>query len=114
MAVVFDRVKESSASTGTGDFALGGAETGGFRAFSEVFSVGDQTYYTIVADSGEYEVGIGDYSAADTLSRTTVLSSSNSNNLVDFLAGDKTVFVTMPAAKSVTIDQSIAFAIALG
>ena len=34
--------------------------------------------------------------------------------VVDFLAGDKTVFVTMPAAKSVTIDQSIAFAIALG
>lgn len=103
MIKVFDRVQETSTTTGTGDFTLAGAETG-FRSFASVFSVSDETYYTIEDDSGAFEVGRGTYSAADTLTRTEVFSSSNGNNLVDFLAGSKRVFVTYPAGKSVYLE----------
>ena len=113
MAKVFDRVKETSSTTGTGDFTLAGAETG-FQAFSAVFAVGDETFYTIEDDSGAFEVGRGTYSAADTLTRSEVYSSSNSGALVDFQAGSKRVFVTYPAVRSVTDQQAVAFAIALG
>ncbi len=113
MARVFDRVKETSTSTGTGDITLSGAAAG-FQAFSGVLSVGDQTFYTIEDDTGEYEVGLGTYSAADTLTRTEVYDSSNSNSLVNFIAGSKRVFITYPALRSVTDQQAVAFAVALG
>ena len=111
MPVVYDRVKQSSTSTGTGDFTLSGSATG-FRDFSEVFSVGDQTFYCITADDGKFEVGQGAYSAADTLQRATVFASSNSDAKENFQAGSKTVFVTYPAAQSVTTSQAITFAVA--
>jgi hypothetical protein len=95
--VVKDRVKETTTTTGTGTVTLLGAATG-FQSFS---AVGDanSTYYTIVAQTGtEWEVGIGTYTSSGTvLSRTTVLSSSNSGSLVNFSAGTKDVFVAYPA-----------------
>ena len=95
--VVKDRVKETTTTTGTGTVTLLGAATG-FQSFS---AIGDanSTYYTIVAQTGtEWEVGVGTYtSSGTTLSRTTVLSSSNSGSLVNFSAGTKDVFVAYPA-----------------
>lgn len=98
--VVADRVKETTTSTGTTAVTLGGAASG-FQSFF-VIGNGNQTYYTI-ADStgGAWEVGIGTYtSSGTTLSRDTVLASSNSGSLVNFGAGTKDVFVTYPAARS--------------
>ena len=99
--VLKDRVKESSATTGTGAVTLGGATTG-FQSFA-VIGDGNSTYYSIVnASTGEWEVGIGTYTASGTtLSRDTVLESSNSGSLVDFGAGNKDVFVTYPAERAV-------------
>ena len=95
----FDRVKETATSTGTEDFTLAGAESGGFRSFSSVLSVFDTCYYTIVNSlASEWESGLGIYSASNTLTRTSVLSSSNSNNLVNFSAGTKDVMLVVPAA----------------
>jgi hypothetical protein len=112
--VVKDRVKESSDSTGTGNITLTGAFSG-FQAFSAAMAVGDATYYTIANDStGEYEVGLGTYSALDTLTRVTVFSSSNSNAAVDFGAGPKVVFMTAPAEQYISRNQSVAYSIALG
>jgi hypothetical protein len=115
MALILrDRVKVTSPSTGTGDFSLGAAESGS-QSFSAVMSDGDQTYYTIANDpADEWEVGIGTFNSANTLTRNIVLDSSNSGSLVNFQAGDKFVFITYPAGKSVTKDQAIAYAIALG
>lgn len=97
--VVKDRVKETTTTTGTGTITLAGAVTG-FQAFS-VIGDGNETYYTI-AGGAEFEVGIGTYtSSGTTLSRSTVLESSNSGNLVNFSAGTKDVFVTYPAERSV-------------
>ena len=95
--VLADRVQETTTTTGTGTITLAGAVTG-FQSFAAVGD-GNSTYYTIAAQSGsDWEVGIGTYtSSGTTLSRSTVLSSSNSGNLVNFGAGTKSVFVTLPA-----------------
>jgi hypothetical protein len=104
--VLADRVQETSTSTGTGSFTLAGAVTG-YQSFA-VIGNGNTTYYTIADQGGaNWEVGIGTYSTTGpTLARTTVLSSSNSGNLVNFTAGTKTVFVTYPSSQSVYEDAS--------
>jgi len=100
--VVKDRVKETSTTTGTGTFTLAGASTG-FQSFS-VIGDGNTTYYTIT-DGTNFEVGIGTYtSSGTTLSRDTILESSNSGNAVNWGAGSKDVFVTYPAERSVYTD----------
>lgn len=97
-----DRVKETSTTTGTGTLTLAGAVTG-FQAFS-VIGNGNTTYYTIT-DNTNWEVGIGTYTlSGTTLSRDTVLESSNAGSLVNFPAGSKDVFVTYPAEKSVDVN----------
>jgi hypothetical protein len=99
--VLKDRVKETSTTTGTGTFTLAGASTG-FQSFS-VIGNGNTTFYTIVdSAAGTWEVGIGTYtSSGTTLSRDTVLESSNSGSKVNFGAGNKDVFVTYPAERAV-------------
>jgi hypothetical protein len=99
--VVKDRVKSSTTTTGTGTITLGAAAAG-FQAFS-VIGDGNTTYYTIVDTvNGTWEVGIGTYtSSGTTLSRDTVLDSSNSGSLVNFAAGSKDVFVAYPAERAV-------------
>lgn len=103
MALVLkDRVKETTTTTGTGTVTLLGASTG-FQSFSAVGN-GNTTYYTIAgqAPSAEWEVGIGTYtSAGTTLSRDTVLASSNAGSLVTFSAGTKDVWVDYPAGRAV-------------
>ena len=97
-----DRVKETSTTTGTGTFDLAGAETG-FESFVSGIGNGNITYYAISNDgTSEFEVGFGTVTdaATDTLSRDTIISSSNSDALVDFSAGTKTVFCTLPASRT--------------
>jgi len=105
--VVNDRVKQTSTTTGTGTFDLTGSVSG-FESF--VTGIGDTntTYYSIVNENGEFEVGLGTVTdaATDTLSRDTVISSSNSDALVNFSAGTKNVFCTLPASKAVILDSS--------
>ena len=100
--VVKDRVRETTTTTGTGTVTLAGAVTG-FQSFSAIGN-GNTTFYTIAGQgTSEWEVGIGTYtSAGTTLSRTTVLASSNSGSLVNFSAGTKDVFVTYPAGRTLT------------
>jgi len=103
--VVNDRVKETSTTTGTGTLTLAGAVTG-FETFSSAIGNTNTTYYAIVNTvNAEFEVGLGTVGAG-TLARTTIISSSNSDSAVDFAAGTKNVFVTLPASKSVILDAS--------
>lgn len=94
-----DRVKESSATTGTGTFTLGGAVSG-FESFSAGIGGGNTTYYCIFeTGTNNFEVGFGTLNGgASTLARTNVISSSNSDGLVNF-AGATEVFCTVPGAK---------------
>ena len=107
MALVLkDRVKETTTTTGTGTVTLAGAVTG-YQSFSAIGN-GNSTYYCIAGQSGsEWEVGIGTYTASGTtLSRDTVLASSNAGSLVTFSAGTKDVFCTYAAGKSINTDAN--------
>jgi hypothetical protein len=102
-----DRVKETTTGTGTGPVTLLGAATG-FRAFSAVLANNDTCIYCIDDNAGAWEVGLGTYATSgNTLTRTTVLRSSNSNAAVSFAAGTKDVFLTLSATKAVTSDKAI-------
>jgi hypothetical protein len=93
--VLKDRVQVITTTTGTGTLTLGAADAG-FQDFAGVGD-GNQTYYTIT-DNTDWEVGIGTYtSSGTTLSRDQVIASSNSNALVNWGAGDKTVYIPQPA-----------------
>jgi hypothetical protein len=93
---VADRVHETTTVAGTGDAALLGALIG-YQAFSTVLSDGDACYYCI-EHSNQWEVGRGTFNAANTLTRTDVLDSSNGGNAVDFTVGTKQIYITLPAA----------------
>lgn len=103
--VVADRVLEASTSSGTGPFTLAGAVLG-FRAFTAVCAVSDTVPYYIEAvddigrPTGEFEYGLGTYSAANQLTRTTVRGSSNGGLAVSFAAGTKLVGLGIPAPNS--------------
>ena len=107
--VIKDRVKETTTTTGTGTVTLAGAVSG-FEAFSAIGNT-NTTYYAIVHQSAnEWEIGIGTYTASGTtLSRDTVLSSSNSDSAVTFTSGTKDVFCTYPAEKAVYTSASPSF-----
>jgi hypothetical protein len=106
--VINDRVKETSTTTGTGTFDLDGAVTG-FETFVAGIASTNTTYYAIFHQgTTEWEVGRGTVTDAtpDTLARTTVITSSNSDSAVTFTAGTKDVFCTLPASKAVYLDAS--------
>ena len=103
--IIADRVRESSASTGTGNFTLAGAVTG-YQTFASVMATSDTTFYTIADQGGSnWEVGIGTFTSPSTLARTTILSSSNGGSVVTFGAGTKDVFISLPASKTNVEDQ---------
>ena len=108
MALVLnDRVKETTTTTGTGTLTLAGAVTG-FETFAAGVGNSNTTYYVIAHQTAsEWEVGLGtlDGDSSD-LTRTTVISSSNSDSAVDFAAGTKDVFCTIPASKLIFEDAN--------
>ena len=106
--VLNDRVKETTTTNGTSTINLAGAETG-FESFVAGIGNSNTTYYAIVHQTAdEFEVGIGTVTDAspDTLSRTTIISSSNSDSAVNFSSGTKNVFCTLPASKTVFVPDS--------
>jgi hypothetical protein len=105
--VINNRVRELTSTEGTGAVTLGGA-VGGFQTFSAGIGNDNTTYYTISINSeNEWEVGLGTLNSdSSTLTRTTVLESSNGDAAVDFSAGSKEVFCTLPAEKAVYLDAS--------
>ena len=111
--IIKDRVKEGTVTTGTGAFALGGAAST-FEAFNTYMSNGDTAYYAVVHTASgidEWEIGLGTFNTGNTLTRTTILSSSNSGNAVNFSSGTKDIFMTYPADRAVIEepDRSVSF-----
>ena len=107
MAIVLkDRVQETTTTTGTSDFVLGGAVSG-FQAFSAIGNGNDTYYAAFDSATGDWEVGYGQYSTTGpTLTRATVLSSSAAGAKVSFSAGSKQVICTYPAGRSVYLDAA--------
>jgi hypothetical protein len=108
--VVADRVRETTTTTGTGTYTLAGAVTG-FETFGSIGNT-NTTYYCCT-DGTNFEVGVGTYtSSGTTLARTAILQSSNSDSAVNWSAGTRQIFCTLPAEKSVIEDASNNVAIA--
>ena len=104
--VIADRVRETTTTTGTGTITLAGAVSN-FETFTANLSNSDTTYYAIVdSTNNAFEVGLGTFTSSGTTLARSVIASSNSNNLVDFSAGTKDVFITIPASKMVVEDGS--------
>ena len=103
--ILSDRVKETTTTTGTGSVVLGGTIDAS-TTFSAAIGNGNSTYYCIESPDGNYEVGIGTYtSASNSLSRDTVISSSNSGSKIS-LVGVSNVFCTQPGPKAVFINST--------
>lgn len=99
-----DRVKVRSTSTGTGSFTISTSITG-FQTFSVFTDTTDSFVYTIQHETAdEWEIGIGTKSST-TLTRATILQSSNSDNAVNFSSGSKIVFATIDATRLDVIDK---------
>ena len=113
MALVLkDRVRDTTTTAGTGTLTLSGTAPTGFQNFSAIGD-GNTTYYTIVGGS-QWEVGIGTYTTSGTtLSRDTVLSSSTGSK-IDFAAGTKDVFVTLPSGAAATEGRAIVLSMVFG
>ena len=101
--VLLDRVQQTGTANTTVSFTLSGSVTG-YQSFTAIGN-GNTTYYAATDTSGNWEAGIGTYATGGTLTRTTILSSSNSGSAVTF-SGTVNVFVTYPASKSVNLDAS--------
>ena len=106
--ILKDRVKETTTTTGTGAYSLGGSSAT-FDTFQTYMSNGDTTYYSVahtVSGTDEWEVGLGTWNSNNTLSRTTVLAGSNGTSAVNFQAGPKDIFMTYPADKALFRDAN--------
>lgn len=95
---LYNRIKETTTTSGSGTISLGGAVQG-FSRFNQFYTNGDTLFYCIVSDV-DYEIGKGTYSS-NTVSRDEVLSSTNSNNKVNFISNTKQIYVTYPGEKAV-------------
>lgn len=93
-----DRVKETTATTGTGTYSLAGAVSG-YRTFDDALDSSERCSYHVEDGAGNYEVGIGTFTAPSSLARTTVLISSNANAAVSWGAGTKTVALSLSATR---------------
>lgn len=97
--VYADRVKETTSTAGTGALSLAGAPAGGFATFAAAVGVGNTTDICIIdAAAGAWEVCEATLSGSTTLERGTVLASSTGSR-INFGAGQKDVFVCLPADK---------------
>ncbi len=105
--ILADRVKETTTTTGTGTISLAGASSG-FRTFVAAIGSGNTTYYALTDANGTaWEAGLGTVTDAspDTLTRTTVLSSSTGSK-ISLSSGTHVVFATYPAGKAVILDAN--------
>jgi len=101
MPLYADRVQETTTTTGTGTVTLAGAVSG-YRTFTSAIATGDRVAYCIALGT-EWEVGDGVLATTSTLTRENVYASSNSNALVNFSAGSKLAFLTVPAQNIVDL-----------
>jgi hypothetical protein len=97
-----DRVRDTSTTTGTGNFTVSGSAPSSYITFSAIPSliIGDTFWYAIAHQTlNEYEVGLGTWQGSNAFTRTTVYSSSNAGSAVNFSAGTKDVFCALPQSQ---------------
>jgi len=104
--VIADRVQQQGSANTTVSFTLSSGVTG-YQSFS-VIGNGNTTYYAATDASGNWEVGVGTYSTTGpTLTRTTIISSSNSGSAVSTFGNPVNVFVTYPSEDAVYANGTV-------
>lgn len=107
--VVGNRVKETTNTSGNTDpFTLLGAQTG-FETFANGVGVGNHCYYCVI-DGVDYEIGIGQLTNSTTLTRETILESTNGDNALNLTTATKTIFCEVPAQRLMYLDKDGALA----
>jgi hypothetical protein len=113
MSLFFDRCLETTTTTGAGNITTAGAVTG-YRTLNAAYGTNAFIPYCIEGvdgsgvPTGEWEVGQGYLSASATFVRDRVYASSNANALVNFSAGTKNIFATLPAQRGSSVGQGAA------
>lgn len=97
---LYDRVKETSYSTGTGVVTLEGASAG-FSSFGDRYANNEAVFYAIT-DGSQFEVGSGIFTTGPDQIERFPLRSSDNDNPINFSAGIKEIYVTYPADYTVT------------
>ena len=107
MTIWADRVKETTATIGTGALSLAGAEAG-HQGIVAAIGDGNSSSFC-VTDGTDWEVfeGTATGGSPDTLSRDTILASSNSGYAVDWGSGSKDVFLVVPASAITDFDSRL-------
>ncbi|WP_181449414.1 hypothetical protein [Azospirillum thermophilum] len=114
--MLYDRVEQTTSTTGTGTLSLIAPTDASRRGFVQAAGSGKPVFYCIETIDGlSYEYGYGTVTAGtpDTLTRTPIVS-SNSNGLVNFGAGTKRVYSTLPASRAIVARAWCTFAGATG
>lgn len=104
------RVRETSTTTGTGDFTLAGVFNSSYRSFSSAIGANNTCYY-VIQSATEYEEGLGTVGGTGlTLARTTVIRNHlGGTTAVNFGAGTKDVFVATLAPIAALLAQKNTF-----
>jgi hypothetical protein len=103
-----DNTRETTTTTGTGPFTLGGAVAGSQAFATAGFVVGDTFWGTIRLAASSWVTGLMTYSNTNEVTVTTVLEgSSGAGVAVSFGAGTKDVFVDLPASKAASLFDTI-------
>ena len=91
MAVLKNRAKMSTSTTGTGTITLGSVEDG-YQTFADAGVANADVVRYVIEDGSNFEIGTGTYTSSGTTLSRTVSESSNSNNAIN-LSGSATVFI---------------------
>ena len=103
MAVLANRAKMTTSTTGTGTITLGSASTG-FQTFDNAGITNGQSVQYVIEDGSNFEIGTGTYtSSGTTLTRGAVTESNNSDNAIN-LSGAAVVFI---AAIKIQFDEKL-------
>ena len=94
-----DRVQQTGTANTTVSFNLSGSVLG-YQSFSSAITTGNTTYYA-ASDGTNWEVGVGTLTSSSLLTRTTIISSSNSGSAVSTFGSSINIFVTQPAENTV-------------
>jgi hypothetical protein len=116
MPMNFDRIKVTTASTGTGNIAVSSSAVARFRPLSDIPANTANVPLLIEDEAGtDWELSYCTILSATTFSRDTVIKGSNGTSKVNFGAGTKTVFMTVPAAsldKFASVDSAVVTSVA--